>query len=69
MTQRSFHFEDVEFMAEHGETWDAVVARLGVKRTTIEAGLHRSGRREVLARITSNSVTNESAFMHGWTTA
>lgn len=69
MTEPMFYVEDVEFMARHGETWDAVVARLGVKRKTIERGLYRAERYDITALLAANSVTNESPYTHCWNVA
>ena len=42
---------EVEFLMDSGEDVYAIAARLGVKAATIEKTLHRSGRTDLVAKI------------------
>lgn len=46
----SIHLEDVEFMADTGETFEGAAARLGVKPNSLEKHLARLGRRDLIHR-------------------
>ncbi len=48
------HLEDVEFLAEHGATWEEIEARTGACRNSIEVSCGRADRRDLVARISSN---------------
>jgi hypothetical protein len=47
--------EDLEFMADTGETIDGAAHRLGVTESAIEWWCHRNGRRDLWRRLTANS--------------
>ena len=45
--------ENAEFLADVGESLPAILARLGVTRTTFEAMCRRHGRADLLRRLTA----------------
>ena len=45
------HLEDIEWMAETGETWTGATTRLHAKPKTVEQFLYRSGRPDLIARL------------------
>ena len=45
------HTEDVEWMAETGETWLIAVERLGVKENTLLRHLERAGRYDLIQKL------------------
>lgn len=48
------HLEDIEFLARHGATWDEIQDRTGAIRNSVEVACDRAGRKDLVARITSN---------------
>lgn len=55
--RRLIHTEDVEWMAETGETWIRAVERLGVKEKTLRRHLERADRYDLIQRMQRRSVT------------
>lgn len=45
------HLEDVEWMAETGETWPIAVERLGVKENTLLRHLERANRYDLIRKL------------------
>lgn len=45
------HLEDVEWMADTGETWLIAVERLGVKENTLLRHLERAGRYDLIRKL------------------
>lgn len=50
------HIEDVEWMAETGETWLRAIDRLGVKENTLKRHLERAGRYDLIRRMQRRNV-------------
>lgn len=50
LERSSIHLEDVEFMADTGETFEGAAARLGVKPNSLIQHLARKGRRDLIRR-------------------
>ena len=50
------HLEDVEWMAETGESFDRAAERLGVKPASLERFLQRRGRRDLIAALKRREV-------------
>lgn len=48
---RSVYAEDVEWLADSGESLEAIATRLGVRTDSVEKALHRQGRVDLLHRI------------------
>ena len=55
MPRPGIELEDVEFLALHGETWDAVEVRVGFGRKSIDKALRRTGRLDLIAVMHANS--------------
>jgi hypothetical protein len=51
------HLEDVEWMADTGETWLGAASRLGVHPKTLERRLHRDGRYDLVTRLRSRETS------------
>jgi len=50
------HIEDVEWMAETGETWFLAAERLGVKENTLLRHLERAGRYDLVRKLQRREV-------------
>ena len=48
---RRYHIEDIEWMAETGESLDGAAARLGVRPASLERRLERMGRHDLAQRL------------------
>ena len=48
---RRYHIEDIEWMAETGESLDGAAARLGVRPASLERRLERMGRHDLVQRL------------------
>lgn len=49
--QRSVYAEDVEWLADSGETLEAIAIRLGIKVDSVERALYREGREDLVHRL------------------
>lgn len=52
--QVHIYLEDLEFLANHGASWNEVERRLGACRNSLETVCRRATRTDVLSKITSN---------------
>lgn len=50
-TQKKIHVEDVEWLADAGETWDAIATRLGAKPNSVRRACARAHRPDLIDRL------------------